>query len=164
MEKIANEQIKKMASIFKLKPSISEIFVNNRGEFQFTEDKQFSVKVTREQVEEEAEKIIEEPIPDNINSLPAGSQELAIELVEVKNQLTDEKKNHDDTAAKLEVVTKELEDIKAASGEMESLKVENDTLKSVAEAQETEIAKYKTIVEEYKAKVAELEKKVSKNK
>jgi len=164
MEKIANEQIKKMASIFKLKPTVSELFVNNRGEFQFVEDKQFSVKVTREQVEEAVANIIEEPTPDNISSLPAGSQELATELVEVRNQLDDEKKNHDATAAKLEVVTKELEELKASATETESLKAENDTLKSVAEAQETEISKYKAIVEEYKAKVAELEKKVSKNK
>lgn len=157
MEKIAKEQIRKMASIFKMKPALSELFVNNRAEFQFVQDKQFSTAVTREQVEEAMANMAEDPTPDNISSLPVGSQELATELVEVKNQLADEKKNHDATTA-------ELEALKAAAGETESLKAENDTLKGVAEAQETEIAKYKAIVEGYKAKVAELEKKLSKSK
>lgn len=169
MEKIAIEQLRKIIGIFKLKSTISEVFVNNRGEFQFVEDKQFCHKVTREMAEEAAKELPAEP--EAPLSLEAEdyqkAQALVIELTEAKNLLTTEKQLHEETAAKLEAANAEIEKLKEAAQQpapAEEVTAQLKTLQDVISSQESDLQAKDKINKELSDKLAELNAEIEKLK
>jgi len=111
------QSLRKLVSFLNLKPSVTEVWLNNKGDYQLSQQKGFDEKVTREEVLEHENDLPAEEVKENTVE-SANVEHLMITVNQANEALVSEKGKVAILEAKLEAAEKDRDSYKAQVGEL----------------------------------------------